>query len=314
MNRSGHLECYQLTLTTCGPLFIGSGRQYGKSSYLFDPRSQTVSFIREEALFRWLIDSGNIDQYEEAILSPRPMNLDYFLRKQVKIPERALEKMIRYRVSAGNVLDQTHSLKEIHGFLRDGQGQAYVPGSSLKGALRTALLVEMLLNDTSPSTLAQHLEKLKQQKPKEQKIPEDQYFNKLGLKGAKPQDAVNSMMRGISIADSAPIADSDMILSNKIDLRQDGVRKTPNVVRECVKPGMDIAFRLTLDRSILRDGLDLAALCSAISAYDKYYRRVYSARFPQPGPPRESGGPFLVLGGGSGFFSKTAIYPYLVGL
>ena len=38
--------------------------------------------------------------------------------------------------------------KEIHQFQRDAYGRAYIPGSSLKGALRTAGLVHLLLHET----------------------------------------------------------------------------------------------------------------------------------------------------------------------
>ena len=38
--------------------------------------------------------------------------------------------------------------KEIHQFQRDAYGRAYIPGSSLKGALRTAWLVHLLLHET----------------------------------------------------------------------------------------------------------------------------------------------------------------------
>src|SRR5699024_11426002 len=57
------------------------------------------------------------------------------------------------------------------------------------------------------------------------------YLHTLGLTRQK-EDAINSLMRGISVADSAPIPDTDLTLVQKVDLRTDGQEQRPNLVRE----------------------------------------------------------------------------------
>ena len=170
MIQMGHLEEYRLNLTAFGPIFIGCGKVYEKNSYLFDPQAKRVSFIQEEALFRWLVKTGHVDAYEEAVLCGRPFSLAQFLR-QCGISDKERRSFIRYDVSAGEILDEAHSLKQIHAFIRDGQGRAYIPGSSIKGALRTALLHAILLRDDSGNE-----RNLKQTKQRGYEIDESGYF------------------------------------------------------------------------------------------------------------------------------------------
>lgn len=298
LNRVGHLETYCVELRTCGPVFVGAGFKYGKSSYLFDPREKTVSIVREDALLKWIIESGNMDAYERYVLAESSMGLDRMLER-MSISPKEKQKLIRYTIDVGSVLQEGISLKNIDAFMRNANGEAYIPGSSLKGALRTALLFsEIQRKGKLPET-------------KWGKIPEDAYFHVLNLNTKKQPDAVNSIMRGISIADSAPIPDRALTLAQKVDLRQDGAEREPNLIRECIKPAWKICFSLTLDRSILGTMLGLDEILQAISDFYCYYRETFSARFPEDDLDTPQFGSYIYLGGGAGFFGKTVVYPYL---
>lgn len=240
-----------------------------------------------------------MDAYEREFLRPGGQNLEQFLRKVCMFPQDR-KKLIRYTIDVGGTLREGTSLKEIDAFIRNSAGQAYIPGSSLKGALRTAILFEKI----------QALGRLPGIKNDPKQFPEEPYLHTLGLTRQK-EDAVNSLMRGVSIADSAPIPNEDLTLVQKVDLRQDGQKSRPNLVRECVRPGREVAFFLTLDRSILRDALSARDILKAISDFYVYYRSEFSARFPEDDPDAPWSGSCLFLGGGSGFFNKTLIYPYL---
>lgn len=297
LNRVGHLENYCVELRTFGPVFIGAGFQYSKNGYLFDPRERTISIIREDALLKWIIESGNVDAYERYVLTESSMGLNRMLER-MSISPKEKQKLIRYTIDVGSVLREGISLKQIDAFIRNANGEAYIPGSSLKGALRTSLLFsEIQTKGRFPET-------------KRGTIPEDAYFHVLNLK-AKKQDAVNSIMRGISIADSARIPDHALTLAQKVDLRQDGQKREPNLVRECIKPGQKICFSMTLDRSILGTALRIDEMMRAISDFFQYYRDTFSMRFSESDPDAPQSGSYIFLGGGGGFFGKTVVYPYL---
>ena len=57
-------------------------------------------------------------------------------------------------------------------------------------------------------------------------------------------DAVNSIMRGVQISDSLPVPDSQMMLSKKMDVNQDGEAHTITCVRECIRPEVELHLKL----------------------------------------------------------------------
>ena len=291
----GQLRTFTVTLKTVGPLFIGSGRKYGKKDYLFSPATGKVTILDQHKLFSLLVEKGLVDEYERFVLGS-DQYLSQFLRGTCGFTNAELQSISRYTVQAGDALDQNHSLREIDCFLRGGDGRAYVPGSSLKGAIRTALL-----ND-----------KMKEQAPAPTESPlrESDYFHTLSCVG-KPSNFVNSIMRGIQVSDSEPIEDHRFVLARKMDVLTDGTVKKLPVCRECVAPGTVIRLRLTLDNSILMGKLTEQDILAAISYFMAFQKRKMEAAFPLPsGAQKLPEGNHILLGGGTGYLSKTATYSY----
>lgn len=298
MKQLGHLQEYTLTLTTKAPVFVGSGVVYGKMDYIFDAVRKTVSFIDQTRFFQLLIDRDLIDKYESFILNKRPSDtIQYFLKNICKLDAKTINSLIVNRVSAADALDENHSLKEIQAFIRRADGRAYIPGSSLKGCLRTVLLTNMLLHDSNKA------------EPINIKQLESKYLHTLQITN-KQSDMVNSIMRGISISDSEPIDEKSMILASKIDSLPDGFENRINVVRQCVAPETKITFHLTLDQNILSGANILTELREAIRAFDAFYIQEYNSYFAIKKEFEDLfRDDFIVLGGGSGFFAKNLIYP-----
>ena len=230
-----------------------------------------------------------------------------------KISTQERDGICYYKVNAADALDDTHSLKEIHTFIRDSAHRAYIPGSSVKGALRTVLLAGMMDKEqkgTWPN------EQRKERKARQMQDLEGEYLNTLALKkeksGNTSNDPVNSILRGLSVSDSEPVSDTDLILAGKIDVNEKGEYKKIPLCRECIRPGTDIHFKLTFDYSALPPEYSADTLMLAIRKFDEFYQETYLSRFTPPYgarviPFRDS----LILGGGSGYFAKTLAYPYL---
>ena len=311
MTRTEHLTACDLILTTRSPLYIGSGNICTKTDYLFDPRTETVSMINAEELFAWLYRKRLADRYERFVLSG-DTRLYKFL-KDCGITDRELDELCLYRVNAADALDDSHSLKEIHTFMRDSRHQAYIPGSSVKGALRTVILAGLIAKEkkgtwpdsTRKTENARQMQKL-----------EGLYLDTLALKrdkyGNTVNDPVNSILRGLSISDSEPIPDTDLVLVGKIDVNEKGEFKKLPLCRECIRPGAKVRFKLTLDHSALPKEYSGEALMQMIRDFDAFYQKTYLSRFmPPSGSAPVSYQDSLIFGGGSGFFSKSLAYPYL---
>lgn len=294
-----HLQVYTLTLTVRGLLHVGNGQKLPKKEYLFNNRKNIVSFLDEQAFFDMLIRLNLVDAFESYCFYGRGSDLYSFLFKEHHLTQAQVDPAIRYCISAGDALDANHTLQDIWRFMRSPTGEAYVPGSSVKGAIRTALLYAKIReNGSARDTQLRD-------------IPEAQYLHTLNLT-PKTENAINSLMRGIQISDSCAIPDSCMTLAVKNDAFTDGSANGINLCRECVVPGTTVKFRLTLDQSVLKGSITAETIMQALQAFDAYYRNTYLSHFrgmidsaPQPK------GTLLRLGGGAGFFAKSLAYPYL---
>lgn len=307
MIQQDHLQIFDLTLNVWAPLFVGNGSSYTKKEYMYNTRNGKVSFLDEQKFFSFLVEHDLVDRYGQFMLSEQS-NLWAFLSKDCGISDAELKTLTRYQIEVGDALDAEHSLKEIHAFQRNAQGHAYIPGSSIKGALRTAWLLSAVLADRSTGhSLAPN---------RRATFPEEKYVNQLRLRtlkdGSIAPDAVNSIFRGIQVSDSLPIPDNCMMLAGKTDSATDGGTHSINLCRECVAPGTAIRFKLTLDQSVLKGRITKDSLLEAIQQFDAYYQQTYARHFTLPRSavnlPQQ---PYLILGGGSGFFAKSLAYPYL---
>lgn len=311
MKQQDHLQIFDLTLNVRSPLFIGDGRTYTKKEYLYNSRSGKASFLDEQKFFTLLTDRGLVDQYTQFMLSDQS-DLWAFLTKDCGIPNTKLTTLTRYAIEVGDTsdLDRVNCL---HTFQRDAYGKAYIPGSSLKGALRTVWLLQAVRADRSTGhSLASD---------DNAAFPEEQYVNQLHLRlqedGSIASDAVNSLFRGVQVSDSTPIQNEQMALCGKFDVLPDGSfpknsKKGIPLFRECAIPGATVHFKLTLDQSVLKGRITKESLMDAIQQFDGYYKQTYRTRFKAPsGAVNLPQQPHLILGGGSGFFAKSLAYPYL---
>lgn len=233
MIESGTLQCFDLTLTTQGLLHIGDGKVIPKKFYMLN--GNTISYIDEERLFALLLRRNQLERFEAYCLGA-DTDLGRFF-KSIALSPAEQHALVRCTFRSADALDENHSCKEIRPFIRNTANQVYVPGSSIKGALRTALLFSMIQQDGSKKA------PLDWQKPRG--AFEARYLHQLypQIERDTPQ---KDLLRGLSVSDSQVIADSAMCLSCKCDASVSGaVRKLP-VCRECIAPGQLIHTTLTL--------------------------------------------------------------------
>lgn len=302
---AGCIQVFDLVLTAQAPVFIGDGKTILKRFYLFNKRTHKVSILDEPKFFALLIQKNLVDSYERFMLNQGGSLFD-FLTRDCHLSETDWKPAVRYTFDAGAALDAHHALTDIQAFIRDTSGRVYVPGSSVKGALRTILLHQMI-RETGPKSTD-----LKPDERQRVVIPEEAYLHGLKLNRKKQDDMVNSILRGIQVSDSMPVSDENMVLADKWDCQTNGTLKKVPVCRESIQPGTKIHLKLTLDQSVLKGRITRESIFRAIESFDAYYDATYSSRFSQPRSAAVTTiKQCLFLGGGAGFFSKSLIYPYL---
>ena len=307
MNGSaGPLQIFDLVLTTQSPLFVGDGKTILKKSYLYNKRANQISIFDEEKFFALLLQRNLVDPFEKFMLGELN-NLFVFLTQDCHLTEADWKPAVRYVFDAGAALDAHQKLTDIQSFIRDAAGRVYLPGSGVKGALRTILLHQMICEEG-----IEHTQLKPDLRIKCGVIPEESYLHTLKLDQNKPDNMVNSILRGVQVSDSMPVSDENVVLADKWDSQVNGTLKKVPVCRESIRPGTQIHLKLTLDQSILKGRITKESIMQAVNHFDTYYENTYLRRFSEPrNQAKVSYENFLFLGGGSGFFAKSLVYPYL---
>lgn len=306
-----YLKCYRVVMKTLAPVFIGSGREIGKKEYIFLNRGK-VGIPDIEKLYGELCRLGKESAFEEYLLGRMNIDLTKWLKGQgIQISD--VKPYLKYTLDCSDaVIGKDTKRLQLMECMKDAYGNPYIPGSSLKGMIRTILLGADILN--MPQKYRNAKQNLKRNM--DNRASRTGYLKKdigeiegiayrtLQRERTKPQDAVNDVLQGLIISDSEPLSVDTLALCQKIDVHIRGVEKQIPLLRECIKPDTEICFTITVDTQLCpfteKDILDAAQ-----TFMDNYYDCFLSAfaGIKKPGD-RE-----VFLGGGCGYVSKTVIYP-----
>ena len=314
MIREGHLSVYDLTLTTRSPLHLGTSRVINKTDYIFDPRQSLLTVLDTQKMFQALLERDLVEAYEAFILGGQN-NMFYFLVRECGFTNEDIQRMSLYQVNTAGSLGAGQSLKDIKQIVRAPDGQVYIPGSSIKGAIRTALLLGPVSRAVPGKD--EHI-------GFDYSFREGRYVNKIEYLNIPERDkyklhgsTVSSVMQGIRISDSQPISNSHVALASKVDILPDGQSNQLNLMWECLPPGTQLHFKMTLDHSVLDHcefnggrGIGVDTILQAIGDFSAYYEDTFATKFLVPAGNSVSYRNAMLLGGNTGYFSKTLAYPY----
>lgn len=308
---SEYLKEYNVVLETVGPLFVGSGKEINKKEYILKPNEIMVMDIPK--LFSFFKKKGLERRFEEFFLNDVRMDLSKFL-KDNRISFLDIDSYTKYRIRQSDTALARGTKISVMEFMRDAYGMPYIPGSSIKGMLRTILLCSDIQNDKPKyNELRRNIKDQAKNGSgrrnvflnREQKQLEALAFNKLE-RSTKKQDAVNDIMSGIMVSDSKPIGNESMVLCQRLEYHLDGTEKRLNVLRECIMPRTNIHFTVTVDEK--NCPYNMEDILASISMFNKIYNTVFRTKFSKM---KEASKDTVYLGGGVGFVSKTIIYPLL---
>ncbi len=310
------LNKYKLKICALSPIHIGNGEKIGAREYIYLDRLQKVIIPDMKKMQAALSAKGKVQSFYEYMLAEKKEPLGSWLFRQGyrTADYRAwkryeLDSADAFREEAG----KSKSSRDILCFVKDAYGKPYVPGSSLKGMLRTALLAwEIQRSADSCQQVKREIRegltppfRVKKERylSKEVKKLEVNTFHRLNREGTRTFDAVNDCLSGLIVSDSDPIPQEKLILCEKVDLHTDGEERVIPLFREALAPGTEIMFTISLDHTVCPYTLEniLEALeCFNTICYQSFYSR-FKRGSDQPGT--------VWLGGGVGFAAKTVSYP-----
>ena len=310
------LQSYSLELQTIGPVHIGSGMKYTKKEYIYLEQERIVLIPDLMKLYEGMRKRRLEKDFSEYILSgPGGLPLANWLYKH-NIKKQEFAPWIQYSLKGGDALSQRGKTIDVAACVKDAYNQPYVPGSSIKGMLRTILLAYELIKDRDKfggfrqqinSAVGEYSGKkclLRQRNEIETAVFNN--LHRMDAKGKQIQasNAVNDCLSGLIVSDSEPLPLSTLVLCQKVDVNREGERNELPILKESICPGTRIHFRLTIDSSICP--YTLQDIQEAIRIFDEAYYEMFLSKFSNTDMPD---GSTVWLGGGAGFFTKTIVYP-----
>lgn len=309
------LKSYEMKIHALSPIHIGNGGKIGKKEYIYLPWKRKVIVPDIEKMYRAFYRTGKAQAYQDYMLKNSSEDLGIWLKGQ-GYREQDYLGWKWYELDAGDAfLDSPGQrggrVKEILCFLKDPYGLPYIPGSSVKGMIRTALLSWEIVNHGEKyGQIKRQIEegaeregvKRDQVLRQETRKLETETFHTLSKNERRPGDAVNCNLSGLIVSDSRPVPVERLTLCQKIDYSLDGKEKPLPILREALRPGTEVSFQISIDET--RCPYDMEDILEALELFQKLCQQHFYSRFKRGS--QEKG--IVWLGGGVGFPSKTALY------
>ena len=285
---------FQFSLLSMAPIHIGSGDKYTSREFIYE--NGYFYFPDMGKFYNRMVEKG-YDQKFERFLQERKASasnnrLISFLEDN-RISDRDFGG---YRIKETGLETEENdndsklgAINEVVKFMRDPFGTPYIPGSSLKGAIRTILM------NTNPDWNNKKVVDTRGKRPKENK-------NMISW-GAKKGKEFNDLFNAIRVSDSKPFNNDSLILVQKWDCSAKSLKVKPlPLYREAIAPLTKVEFTITTttaEAASLIEKLEDKAL-----EFYKGYKNFFLKDFPEDKIQDNIDYP-IYLGAGSGAWTKT---------
>ncbi len=252
---------YNMEIQTKSPLFIGSKDQILNINDFILFKGFMYK-INENKLLKSLVDKNLQDKFYGIVSKTvSSFRISKFLKDNSLYNKEFIKGVSDYRSKWEINRDKT----SFRPFIKNARGKPYIPGSSIKGALRTANSYYMLkrikkidkniFDDIFLNEIKKCLE------IRNYYLQDDKIICKLlknyNLKhkaSPKIESSNKDILRSIKISDSEPLNSTLNIKEVAVlNLTNNGFKEKTNLRMELLPQGVNIKFRLKIDEDILKD-------------------------------------------------------------
>ena len=335
---SDYLEHKTYELTCVSPMHIGSGETLKKYEYLYDNAKHVVYFPNKTKLLALLQKYNLFEEYLAYVNDQCQLtqnNLFSWLR-QKRINEREIISASTRKAVAPSCISVSKGQRNMKGNINDlvtaitlPDGRLYIPGSSLKGVLRTGIIYGLLKKQpVLTESYEKQIEDILAKKPRKyeliremnniEKSLEDKLLNILNIN--TKNGSLKSVLRGLKVSDTIPAEKITSVIIQKKDSLLDKhgrISKDPKpmpLVRECIPSESKFRLQITMDKKMMAE-LGIKSI-EEIIAYTKEYTAAVLKEL-QKGFNKNKNDRFyndlfkeaemadFFIGGGTGFLTKT---------
>lgn len=326
---SKQFETAKMCLKVVTPINIADGIVLGAKDYLYDSRRQKVYFLNLHQWHLFIYKHMLLEKYESYLANFRDkQSLLEWLRMQGYDIDDVRTVITLEAQATVNLMDSERkkTLNDISRHIQQPDGSLYVPGSSIKGVFRTAILYSLLQKRQDI--------KVKYWRQIQEKISSNYFkpyrdFNKLIsdlenellhtlrlLDGnIRSNNALCSAMRGLQVSDTYASRNMQTAILQKVDGGFDkfgkaSPKKLP-IFRECMLPEAELFFDVKIEKAVMNtiaiNSVDdlLKATHSFFAAVTDLLQQAFGKEYQEAFQGVAAGNMFL--GGNTGFLSKTLL-------
>ena len=273
---SNRIDHAQLSLTIVSPTNIGGPETLTTKDYMYNYDAGEVYLLNNYEWFRFLARHNKLAEFElymqDEMVRPNGRTMYDWAKNTVgaaQLTKDALGPVI------GSIMKSSiynkgrkNSLNDITPQIRAANGDVYIPGSSIKGVIDSAIISHMLRNNkafrsTVQRELIRVLDVYKRKNARSQFKDIFKMVNQAILKhihvltndeGKLFKGILASAFRGISVSDAMPIGSIQTEVLKKEDscIDEDGTHAI-SVHRECILPNQKFSFTVTLDTAMTKE-------------------------------------------------------------
>lgn len=326
---SKQFETAKMCLKVVTPINISDGIVLGAKDYLYDSRRQKVFFLNLHQWHMFIYKHMLLEKYESYIANFRDkQSLLEWLQMQGYDIDDVRTVITSEAQATVNLMDneKKKTLNDINRHIQQPDGSLYVPGSSIKGVFRTAILYSLLQKrqDIKVKYWRQIQEKFSSNyfKPyrdfnKLISDLENEFLHTLRLVDGniRSNNAVCSAMRGLQVSDTYASRNMQTAILQKVDGGFDkfgkaSPKKLP-IFRECMLPKAELFFDVKIEKAVMSTiGINtvddlLKATHSFFAAVTDLLQQAFEKEYQEAFQGVAAGNMFL--GGNTGFLSKTLL-------
>lgn len=326
---SKQFETAKMCLKVVTPVNISDGIVLGAKDYLYDSRRQKVYFLNLHQWHMFIYKHMLLEKYESYLANFRDkQSLLEWLRMQGYDIDDVRTVITSEAQATVNLMDneKKKTLNDINRHIQQPDGILYVPGSSIKGVFRTAILYSLLQKrqDIKVKYWRQIQGKissnyLKPYRDFNKLISdlENELLHTLRLVDGniRSNNAVCSAMRGLQVSDTYASRNMQTAILQKVDGGFDkfgkaSPKKLP-IFRECMLPKAELFFDVKIEKAVMSTiGINtvddlLKATHSFFAAVTDLLQQAFEKEYQEAFQGVAAGNMFL--GGNTGFLSKTLL-------
>ena len=308
--KNNNFEFCNVELTALTPVHIGDGTILNKKDiYTVEGKDVTKIFINDQIkLYDYFVGQGKEEEFIQYLLNTDSKGIKEVFNVTPELYKK--EQLAKYILSYGD----KGKINNIHAFIKDAYDKPYIPGSSLKGMIKSAILVYKLSQDSQlQHSIKEEILKESKKDKMDFKDIDEKISSIFDKKFAN--DCEVKAFSGVVVSDSSPIPISQLQLVKKIDYKlprniyqinnlgdyKNEFKELPTykeVLRKLTKTNFFIKIdkdKLNIDLNYIKEALNYNQ-----GLVHKYFYKEFEVKEFEKGVAH--------LGGGVGCTSKTILY------